>query len=123
LTHEPLRLASADVPEGESSGDRFPILDGIPDLLPAQDLAGGNMKYRELYDTIARGHDLALKAWGLFRPGGSDRVRAGFLKGVEVRAGSRALEVAVGTGGNVWFPYCVASFDSVSTTTRNFWPA
>jgi ubiquinone/menaquinone biosynthesis C-methylase UbiE/uncharacterized protein YbaR (Trm112 family) len=103
LTHEPLRLASADVLEGESSGDRFPIRDGIPDLLPAQDLAGGNLRYRELYDTIARGYDLALKAWGLFRPGGYDRVRAGFLKGVEVRAGSRVLEVSVGTGGNVWF--------------------
>jgi ubiquinone/menaquinone biosynthesis C-methylase UbiE/uncharacterized protein YbaR (Trm112 family) len=103
LTHEPLRLVAADALEGESSGDRFAIRDGIPELLPAQDTVGGNGKYRELYDTIARGYDLSQEVYGFIRYGGYNKVRAQYLKDVEVRAGSRVLEVSVGTGGNVWF--------------------
>jgi ubiquinone/menaquinone biosynthesis C-methylase UbiE len=98
-----LRLVSADVLEAESSGDRFDIRDGIPDLLPAQDIAGGNRKYQELYDKIARGYDFAQDVYGFIRHGGYDKVRAQYLKDVDVRAGGRILEVSVGTGGNVWF--------------------
>jgi ubiquinone/menaquinone biosynthesis C-methylase UbiE len=99
-----LQFVSADVLKGESTGDRFAIRDGIPDLLPAQDIAGDNKKYRELYDTIARGYDLSQRIWGFLRYGGYDKVvRAQYLRDVEVRAGCRVLEVSVGTGGNVWF--------------------
>jgi ubiquinone/menaquinone biosynthesis C-methylase UbiE len=107
LTHEPLQLVSANVLRGASSGDCFRIRDGIPVLLPEQDVTGANGKYRELYDTIARGYDLSQNLWGFLRYGGYDKVRAQHLREVEVRAGYQVLEVSVGTGGNVWFlPKC-----------------
>ena len=107
LTHEPLQLVSADVLKGASSGDSFRIRAGIPVLLTPQDVTGANRKYRGLYDTIARGYDLSQNLWGLLTHGGFDKVRAQYLRDVEVRAGDRVLEVSVGTGGNVWFlPEC-----------------
>jgi SAM-dependent methyltransferase len=103
LTHEPLRLESADVLVGESTGDQFAIRDGIPDLLPAQDASGDNRKYQRLYDRIAWVYDLPQKVWGRLRYGGLDKVIAQYLQLVEVRPSDRVLEVSVGTGTNVWF--------------------
>jgi len=81
-----------------TSGERFPVRDGIPDFRRPDDLTGDNGKYNHLYQTIGGFYDdtqrVACALKGLDR----DEYFLAYMRKLEVKAGDRVLETSVGTG-------------------------
>jgi ubiquinone/menaquinone biosynthesis C-methylase UbiE/uncharacterized protein YbaR (Trm112 family) len=111
VTHEPLELASEPGQPGESrelligteSGARYPLRDGIPVFLDESSLLGDNKKYQGMYDRLAPWYDLGIRLYARLKSGGEESRRMEYLRELEIRDGSRILEVSVGTGGNLRF--------------------
>lgn len=80
-----------------ATGRIFPIQDGIP--LFVSSVSGSNLKYQTLYDRIAPGYDLSERFLNWVK--GKPDYRQEFLKELEIKPGTRVLEVAVGTGANI----------------------
>lgn len=83
-----------------SSGERFPIRNGIPAFLQPEKLTGLNQKYNHLYETIGGLYDDSQKvgcAWRGFHPRQYFQVHLGWL---EIKPGDLVLETSVGTGLN-----------------------
>jgi len=101
---ESLRLENTNNQEwlvGMESGKRFPVLNGIPNFLGDQDVAGKNKRYQRMYDRIARGYDWSEKiAVDLFW-GGRDKLRKETIADVILRPGQDFLEVSIGTAANI----------------------
>ena len=72
-------------------------------MLQSEDAAGSNAKYQSLYDKFAPFYDLAIAAFALTKSGGVKKRRREYLRELEIREGSRVLEVSVGTGLNLRF--------------------
>jgi ubiquinone/menaquinone biosynthesis C-methylase UbiE len=83
-----------------TSGEAFPIRDGIPLLIKAEALTGSNLKYNRLYETIAGFYDdtqrVACALAGMNR---REHFMA-YMRFVEARPGDSVLETSVGTGLN-----------------------
>jgi ubiquinone/menaquinone biosynthesis C-methylase UbiE len=88
-----------------ANGRIYPIRGGIP--LFVSTVTGSNLKYQTLYDRIAPGYDLAERLYHWFTRKPSYRLE--YLSELEIRPGSRVLEVSVGTGANI--PYLPADVD------------
>ena len=72
FTHGPLHVVTDQGRETlvSSSGERFPIRNGIPTFLKPEDLTGDNGKYNHLYETIGGFYDDIQRVIGrLPRPG------------------------------------------------------
>jgi ubiquinone/menaquinone biosynthesis C-methylase UbiE len=80
-----------------ATGRVYPIRDEMP--LFVSTVTGSNLKYKNYYDRIAKGYDMAERvyAWFTRRPD----CRREILNELEISSRSRVLEVAVGTGANV----------------------
>ncbi len=103
-THEPLQFANGVGPAGRLvnpvSGRTFPLRDGMALFLDGADVTASNRRYQRLYDRLAPLYDLSMEAYALVKSGGLKQRRWEYLRELEVGAGSRVLEVSVGTGAN-----------------------
>jgi ubiquinone/menaquinone biosynthesis C-methylase UbiE len=83
-----------------TSGERFPIRNGIPAFLKPEDLTGDNGKYNHLYQVIGGFYDDTQRVFLALK--GFDR-RAYFesyMSLLEAKPGDSVLETSVGTGLN-----------------------
>ena len=85
-------------------GQEYPIIGGIPDLLPPVLLYGEDLRWMEEYDRMARGYYLlfhvvlpALSLWA------EVRTRAKWVSKLGLRPGQKVLDVGTGTGRNLPF--------------------
>jgi SAM-dependent methyltransferase len=89
------------------SGERFPLVDGMPDFMGGKPLSELDEEAINWFDLmgVAFSYDWRLK-WMFWRKGISeDDMRLDCLNRLEIEAESRILETSVGTGTNVqYFP-------------------
>jgi ubiquinone/menaquinone biosynthesis C-methylase UbiE len=83
-----------------SSGERFPIREGMPDFLRAEDLTGDNGKYNHLYETIGGFYDDTQRVACALRGVDRDSYFVDYMRLLEVKPGDSVLETSVGTGLN-----------------------
>ena len=84
------------------SNEKYPVYDGIPVFLDASDLTGFNKRYEKIYTLAAPFFDVLTKLFFSLK-GKKEEIRMEYLKELEIRDGSRVLEISVGTGGNLQF--------------------
>jgi ubiquinone/menaquinone biosynthesis C-methylase UbiE len=100
FTSEPLHVVSEQGCEAlvSTSGERFPIRNGIPAFLKPEDLTGDNGKYNKLYENIGGFYDdtqrVACALKGLDR----DEYFLVYMRMLEAKPGDSVLETSVGTG-------------------------
>ena len=96
-THTPLSLNGDELVSIET-GRHFPIRDGIPIFVG--NVTGRNLKYQKQYDRLAAVYDGFPRAYTwLFRKW---RLQGYLYRELERVPKARVLEVAVGTGWNLW---------------------
>ena len=102
FTGNPLHMVSESGPEVlvSSSGEHFPVRDGIPAFLRPEDLTGDNGKYNHLYETIGGFYDDTQRVFGAFRGVDLDSYFENYMSLLEVKPGDAVLETSVGTGLN-----------------------
>jgi ubiquinone/menaquinone biosynthesis C-methylase UbiE len=102
FTHEPLHVVSEQGREAlvSSSGERFPIRNGIPTFLKPEDLTGDNGKYNKLYENIGGFYDDTQRFFSAFRGLDLDPYFEVYMNLLEVKPGDSVLETSVGTGLN-----------------------
>jgi ubiquinone/menaquinone biosynthesis C-methylase UbiE len=83
-----------------SSGERFPIRNGIPAFLKPEDLTGDNGKYNHLYETVGGFYDDIQRVVGAFRGLDLDSYFENYMSLLEVKPGDSVLETCVGTALN-----------------------
>jgi ubiquinone/menaquinone biosynthesis C-methylase UbiE len=81
-----------------SSGERFPVRDGIPAFLKPEDLTGDNGKYNRLYETIGGFYDDTQRVAGAFKGLDRDEYFLVYMRMLEAKPGDLVLETSVGTG-------------------------
>ena len=102
FTRDPLQLVTESGREQlvSSSGERFPIRNGIPIFLRPQDLTGDNGKYNHLYATIAGFYDDIQRVFCALKGFDRDAYFRSYMSLVEAKPGDTVLETSVGTGLN-----------------------
>jgi ubiquinone/menaquinone biosynthesis C-methylase UbiE len=102
FTQEPLHVVCEDGRENlvSSSGERFPVRDGIATFLKPEDLTGDNGKYNHLYETIGGFYDDTQRVFAAFRGLEINSYFENYMSLLEVKAGDSVLETCVGTGLN-----------------------
>ncbi len=102
FTREPLKLVNEQGREAlvSSSGERFPIRNGIPAFLKPKDLTGDNGKYNKLYETIGGFYDDTQRVVAAFRGLDIDSYFDNYMSLLDVKPGDSVLETSVGTGLN-----------------------
>jgi ubiquinone/menaquinone biosynthesis C-methylase UbiE len=102
FTGAPLRVVTENGREAlvSSSGERFPIRNGIPSFVQADDLTGDNGKYNHLYETIGGFYDDTQRFFGAFRGVSLDSYFENYMGLLDVKPGDSVLETSVGTGLN-----------------------
>jgi ubiquinone/menaquinone biosynthesis C-methylase UbiE len=83
-----------------SSGERFPIRDGIPTFLRPEDLTGENGKYNQLYEVIGGFYDDIQRIFIALKGFNRDAYFESYMSLLEAKPGDRVLETSVGTGLN-----------------------
>jgi ubiquinone/menaquinone biosynthesis C-methylase UbiE len=83
-----------------SSGERFPIRNGIPDFLEPQDLTGDNLKYNHQYETIGGFYDDTQRVYAALKGGDLGSFFRSYMRLLEAKPGDSVLETSVGTGLN-----------------------
>jgi ubiquinone/menaquinone biosynthesis C-methylase UbiE len=83
-----------------TTGEVFPIRDGMPVFIDPADLIGQNRKYSHFYDTIGGFYDDSQRV--MMALGGIDREAyvMSYMGLLEVKPGDKVLETSVGTGLN-----------------------
>jgi len=101
-TADPLQVQIAGHRETlvSPAGEQFPIHNGIPNFLKPEDLAGDNLKYNHLYETIAGFYDDTQRVGCALTGMDRDAYVLSYLGFLEVSPGDRVLETSVGTGLN-----------------------
>jgi ubiquinone/menaquinone biosynthesis C-methylase UbiE len=102
VTGNPLHVVTENGRETlvSSSGERFPIRNGIPTFLKPEDLTGDNGKYNHLYETIGGFYDDTQRFFGAFRGLSVDSYFLNYMSLLDVKPGDSVLESSVGTGLN-----------------------
>ncbi|MDH3944409.1 MAG: methyltransferase domain-containing protein [Anaerolineae bacterium] len=98
-TGEPLRLEAGEL-VSVSSGQRFPIREGIPSFIPGSRLPPRSRIYRWLYDRFAFAYDFTLNLGPKVRYGTEAGVREEVIGRLPVGDGEAVLETAAGTALN-----------------------
>ncbi|NUM48869.1 MAG: methyltransferase domain-containing protein [Anaerolineales bacterium] len=97
-SHAPLALELGDLVT--SNGERFPVEDGIPRLLPPQ-IPFRHRFWAWVYNQTAFAYDWGVAfAWGL-KLGGQPIERRTYLEKIKLKPDALVLETAVGTGLNI----------------------
>ena len=102
FTREPLHVVNEKGREAlvSSSGERFPVRNGIPAFLKPEDLTGDNGKYNHLYETVGGFYDDTQRFFSAFRGVDMDSYFDIYMNLLKVKAGDSVLETSVGTGLN-----------------------
>jgi ubiquinone/menaquinone biosynthesis C-methylase UbiE len=102
FTHEPLHVVSEQGREAlvSSSGERFPVRNGIPAFLKPEDLTGDNGKYNKLYENIGGFYDDTQRFFSAIRGFDIDEYFDIYMSLLDVKAGDSVLETSSGTGLN-----------------------
>jgi ubiquinone/menaquinone biosynthesis C-methylase UbiE len=102
FTGNPLQLVTEDGRETlvSSSGEEFPIRNGIPTFLKPEDLTGDNGKYNHLYETIGGFYDDIQRVFLALKGFDRDAYFRSYMSRLEVKPGDTVLETSVGTGLN-----------------------
>jgi ubiquinone/menaquinone biosynthesis C-methylase UbiE len=102
FTQNPLHVVTEQGSESlvSTSGERFPISQGIPNFLKPQDLTGDNGKYNHLYETIGGFYDDTQRVFGAIRGLDLDSYFETYMSLLQVKPGDSVLETSVGTGLN-----------------------
>ncbi|HEY1208448.1 MAG TPA: methyltransferase domain-containing protein [Terracidiphilus sp.] len=100
FTEKPLHVVSDKGCEAlvSSSGERFPVRNGIPVFLKPEDLTGDNGKYNKLYETIGGFYDDTQRVFGAFKGLDRDEYFLVYMRMLEAKPGDSVLETSVGTG-------------------------
>lgn len=100
FTGNPLHVVSEQGREAlvSSSGERFPIRNGIPVFLAPEDLTGDNGKYNHLYETIGGFYDDTQRVACAFKGLDRDEYFLVYMRKLEAKPGDSVLETSVGTG-------------------------
>jgi ubiquinone/menaquinone biosynthesis C-methylase UbiE len=83
----------------DDSGNKVPVIDGIPNFLFLEKTEGLNNKYQKFYDRISKLNDIAEFIYSVFID--LDKLRKEWMADVEVKDGAKVLETSIGTGWNV----------------------
>ena len=97
---EPLQL-EGDALVGASSGQRFPIVEGIPSFVVGGRTPRRNRFWRWFYDSIAFTYDPVLALGDRLKLAAEEEVRREYVAELAVRPGDKVLETAVGTAANL----------------------
>ena len=102
FTGDPLKVASQNNQEAlvSTSGERFPVRNGIPAFLKPQDLTGDNGKYNHLYDTIGGFYNDTQRVFSPLKGLDLEDYFLSYMRLLEVKPGDSVLETSVGTGLN-----------------------
>lgn len=102
LTGNPLHVITEHRREvlAATTGERFPIRNGIPVFLTPHDLTGDNGKYNHLYETIGGFYDDTQRFFSAFRGIELDSYFLNYMSLLDVKPGDSVLETSVGTGLN-----------------------
>lgn len=98
FTGEPLNETGGQL-VGAASGQRFPIRDGIPVVLPPRPPLRLSF-YRRFYDLTARLYDGVVQAGGRANINHEERLRRELIHTVDLPPGARLLETAIGSALN-----------------------
>ena len=97
-------LQVESVLEGEelvsTTGEHFPIRNGIPDFRTPEDLTGDNLKYNHVYQTIGGFYDDIQRVFCALKGYDRDAYFRSYMSLLEVKPGDSILETSVGTGLN-----------------------
>ena len=83
----------------------FPVTEGILRFAAPEELVGINRPIEKMYKRIARWYDSWLIKLGSQAFGGWEQMRRDYLDRLEIKDGSKILEVGIGTGANL--PYII----------------
>jgi ubiquinone/menaquinone biosynthesis C-methylase UbiE len=102
FTGEPLHVVTNQGRESlaSTSGEQFPVQNGIPVFMRPEDLTGDNGKYNHVYETIGGFYDDTQRFFSAFRGIALDSYFRNYMDLLEVRPGDSVLETSVGTGLN-----------------------
>jgi len=99
-TGEPLAL-EADALVSTSSGQRFPIRNGIPSFIINTHTPRRNRFYRWFYDRAAFAYDFTLDLGPKLNYGAEADIRRDYIAQLPINPGDTVLETAVGTALNI----------------------
>jgi ubiquinone/menaquinone biosynthesis C-methylase UbiE len=102
FTGDPLQMAGESGHEAlvSSSGERFPVLNGIPTFLKPQDLTGDNGKYNRLYELIGGFYNDIQRVFSPLKGLDREDYVLSYMRLLEAKPGDSVLETSVGTGLN-----------------------
>jgi ubiquinone/menaquinone biosynthesis C-methylase UbiE/uncharacterized protein YbaR (Trm112 family) len=98
LTGEPLNYVGGEL-VGAASGQRFPVRDGIPVILPPRPPLRARL-YRRFYDLTAPLYDGVIRVGGRLGINHEDRLRRQIQNWLDLPPGARLLETAIGSALN-----------------------
>ncbi len=85
----------------DQSGERFPIVDGIPNFATRDEIKGLNSKLDRLYELCGGFYDEATRVEAMLRNGDENAIRQGWMQCVQVDPHDWVLETSVGSAGNL----------------------
>ena len=102
FTGDPLQVVSQNGNEAlvSTSGERFPVRNGIPAFLKPEDLTGDNGKYNHLYDLIGGFYNDVQRVYSPLKGFDLRDYFLSYMRLLEVKPGDSVLETSVGTGLN-----------------------
>jgi ubiquinone/menaquinone biosynthesis C-methylase UbiE len=102
FTGDALQVAGAPGHQAlvSSSGERFPVRNGIPNILRPQDLTGDNGKYNHLYDLIGGFYNDIQRVYSPLKGLDLKDYFLSYMRLLEAKPGDQVLETSVGTGLN-----------------------
>jgi ubiquinone/menaquinone biosynthesis C-methylase UbiE len=84
-----------------STGEKYPVKDGIICFINNRSLTGNNGNYQKMYDRMAGFYDLAVRFYAFIRKGSEKSRLSEYLSLLEIGDYNRVIELSIGTGRNI----------------------